>query len=148
MKPGIDKFLLTSSAALFAEVAPRLAGHYVQGSVTMQAFLQMLAATEFNRAASNRSIDNAGMRKIFRSAARACPEPELKERMERAAKAKEVSLLVADLDASGVELRNILIAVHTLSERTMSPWGQKVSRACLRFMASSASRNLVQVQPM
>ncbi len=148
MKPRVDTFLTTSAMALLGEAVPMLAGHYIEGSVRTQAFLQMLLAPVFDAAADNRVQDIAAIQKLFRRAARDCPDADLKAALEASGRSKSSSLRVSSLDETWGALARQMIALQTLAEESPAPWGPGMTRACNRLMAESARRHLIQVLPM
>lgn len=148
MKPRVDTFLTTSAMALLGEAVPKLAGNYIDGSVRTQAFLQLLLAPVFDGAADNRVKDIEAMRKLFRRAAKDCPDAVMAASLAAAAREKTSSLRMSALDEVWSALAKQMIALQTLAEEAPTPWGKAISRACNRLMAESAVRNLIQVPPM
>lgn len=148
MKPRVDTFLSTSAMALLGEAVPKLAGNYIEGSVRTQAFLQLLLAPVFDGAAENRVKDIDAIRKLFRRAAKDCPDAAMATALTEAARGKTQSLRIGLLDEIWSGLAKQMISLQALAEETPSPWGKAMVRACNRLMAESAGRHLIQVPPM
>lgn len=148
MKPRVDTFLTTSAMSLLGEAVPKLAGDYIEGSVRTQAFLQLLLAPVFDGAADNRVKDIEAIRKLFRRAAKDCPDAAMAASLAAAAREKTGSLRMSALDDVWGALARQMISLQALAEETASPWGKAITRACNRLMAESAGRHLIQVPPM
>lgn len=148
MKPRVDTLLTTSAMSLLGEAVPKLAGDYIEGSVRTQAFLQLLLAPIFDGAADNRVKDIEAMRRLFRRAAKACPDAVVGGELLAASRGKTGSLRLGVLDEVWSALARQMIALQTLAEDTPTPWGKAITRACNRLMAESAGRHLIQVPPM
>lgn len=65
MKPEADQILGLSAFQLLGTLSPLLPEAYAQGTASLIAFMMMLSAQEYNRAADIRVKENEDMRALF-----------------------------------------------------------------------------------
>lgn len=116
MKPEADHILGLSAMQMLGQLSPLLPEGYPQGTASLVAFMMMLSAQEYERAAEIRATENADMRALFAELASQIGDAELKAKLEAAAKTKDSSLKISALDAANYDLRKILIALHEYAD--------------------------------
>lgn len=112
MKPEADQILGLCAFQLLGTLSPLLPDSYAQGTASLIAFMMMLSAQEYGRAADIRVKENADMRALFAKAAPKLRDAELKSNLEEAARGNEASLEISVLDVENYKLRRLLIALH------------------------------------
>ena len=100
MKPEADQILYRSAEQLQLEIAPQLRTGYAQGTVSLVAVLNIMAAQEYERGAEIRKLENDDMRALFRQLAPFAADAELRTRLEAAAATRDASLAISALDAA------------------------------------------------
>lgn len=116
MKPEVDQILGLSAGQLLGGIAPLLPTGYSQGAVSLVAFMMILSAQEYERAADIRVAENNDMRALFTSLAAQVDNAELKAKLETAAATMDSSLKISALDAANYELRRLLISLQIYVE--------------------------------
>ena len=142
MKPEIDQILNVSAMQLTTALAPQLPAGYAQGSVSLIAFMMMLSAQEYDRAADVRAAENADMRALFGELAPHVKDSALQTRMEAASNTDDESLRISALDAANHELRKLLIDAQTHIETLGAPEAEQKIWNVLR---SSADRRVLKM---
>jgi len=112
MKPEADQILGLCAFQLLGTLSPLLPDSYAQGTASLIAFMMMLSAQEYGRAADIRVKENADMRALFAKVAPKLRNSELRAKLEEAAGGNEASLEISVLDAENYKLRRLLIALH------------------------------------
>ncbi|HEY1632394.1 MAG TPA: hypothetical protein VGF56_13835 [Rhizomicrobium sp.] len=115
MKPEVDQILNLSAMQMLGTIAPLLPSGYATGSASLLAFMMMLSAQEYDRAADIRVVENTDMRALF---AELAPRVDagLRGKLEAAAATKDASLKISALDASNADLRKLLAELHEAIE--------------------------------
>lgn len=135
MKPEADQILGLSAFQLLGTLSPLLPDNYAQGTASLIAFMMMLSAQEYNRAADIRVRENADMRALFAAFAPKLRDEDLKAKLEEAAHDSESSLEISALDAENYRLRRLLIALHEFADDANHRAASKEIWALLKRMA-------------
>jgi len=135
MKPEADQILGLSAFQLLGTLTPLLPDSYAQGTASLIAFMMMLSAQEYERAADIRARENADMRALFAKLAPKFRNAELKSKLEEAAQTQDTSLEISALDAVNYKLRQILIALHEHVDAENDRAASKEIWALLKRMA-------------
>jgi hypothetical protein len=114
MKPEVDQILNLSAMQMLGTLAPQLPPGYATGSASLIAFMMMLSAQEYDRAADIRAAENADMRALFAELAPRVGDAALAGKLRAAASGKDESLRISALDAANAELRRLLIVLHAV----------------------------------
>jgi len=115
MKPEVDQILNLSAMQMLGTLAPLLPQGYATGSASLLAFMMMLSAQEYDRAADIRVAENADMRALFAALAPKV-HGDLRQNLEAAAATEDASLKISALDAGNAELRKLLAELHEAVE--------------------------------
>lgn len=145
MKPEVDQILGLSAGQLLAGIAPLLPAGYEQGTASLIAFMMMLSAQEYDRAADIRAAENAELRSLFGELAPLIADAQLKSALLEAAATKDVSLSVSALNAANHELRRLLIALQTQVEQMPGARARGAERRIWDVLRASAARRLVRL---
>jgi hypothetical protein len=148
MKPEVDVVLQSIVQKLLTDVAPAIGDEYVRSNVEVMAGLLAAAAEEFDRAAEVRVQDNEGMRRIFREVVPSLPELDLRERLEAAAKERDASVRVRDLNVANDRLRALLIELQTYVETREEDWARRANRAIWEELRASTERRAISLWPL
>lgn len=141
MSPEVDQILGTSAGQLMA-LAPLLPEGYGQGQASLLAFMMIMSAQEFERAAEVRFRENTEIRALFRKFSSAVEKPGLRKRIEAAAKTRDESFAVSALNRTNAELRRLLILLQIHVEQEGDTAAQK---AIWDVLKRSAARRLVRL---
>ncbi len=143
MKPTVGRALEVCAAMLMGEVAPNVAPSYRQASVLSAGVLLMSVGEELDRIAERRITENSELRDIFRDAASAVADPDLRSRLADAAANVESDYRISALDASNDALRALLIELHAhLESLPGEPARALESRIWSELAASTERRRL------
>ncbi len=142
MKPEADQILGLSAFQLLGTLSPLLPDAYAQGSASLIAFMMMLSAQEYERAADIRAKENADMRALFAALAPGVRDAALKTKLESAARGTQTSLTISALDAQNYELRHVLIALHECVDAADDAGASKAIWALLKRMADRRVLNV------
>jgi len=112
MKPEIDQILVTSALQLLSDLVPRLPEQHLQGEASLIAFMLLLSANEYGRAAEIRAAENADMRALFAALAPKVRGEDLRRELQAAVSGEDGSLAIAALNESNYALRRFLIRLH------------------------------------
>jgi hypothetical protein len=148
MKPEVDVVLQSIVQKLLTDVAPAIGDEYVRSNVEVMAGLLAAAAEEFDRAAEVRVQDNEGMRRIFREVVPSLAELDLRERLEAAAKERDASVRVRDLNVANDRLRALLIELQTYVETRAEDWARRANRAIWEELRASTERRAISLWPL
>jgi hypothetical protein len=135
MKPEADQILGLSAFQLLGTLSPLLPDTYAQGTASLIAFMMMLSAQEYGRAADIRAKENADMRALFAALAPKLGDAHLKAKLEDAARSQDVSLEISALNAENYKLRRLLIALHEYVDEADDRTGSKEIWSLLKRMA-------------
>lgn len=135
MKPEADQILGLSAFQLLGTLTPLLPDSYAQGTASLIAFMMMLSAQEYGRAADIRAKENADMRALFASAAPKLRDAELQKQLKDAAQGEETSLEISALNAENYKLRRLLIALHEYVDAANDHAASREIWALLKRMA-------------
>jgi hypothetical protein len=135
MKPEVNDILTGVLGTVLTDIAPHLPEGYPQGSMTMIALLNIFAAQEYDRAAEIRAHENDAMRALFADVAGGVMVPDLRARLERAAKDADDSLRISALNKTNSDLKELLIELHTLAEESDSAWGRSTDELIWALLA-------------
>ena len=128
-------------------VAPHVTPAYRQSSVGVSALLLGMVREEWDRAAARRSEENAALRALFRDAAPAQTDTDLRRRLEEAAASSEKSLLISDLERANDALRSLLIVLHAQVELQTGPEARRIENAIWRELRASTERRKLALAP-
>ena len=145
MKPEVDQILGLSAGQLLAGIAPLLPAGYEQGTASLIAFMMMLSAQEYDRAADIRAVENTELRALFGELAPLIADAQLKSALVEAAPSKDVSLSVSALNMANHELRRLLIALQALVEQMPGARARGAERRIWDVLRASATRRLVRL---
>jgi hypothetical protein len=145
MKPEVDQILGLSAGQLLAGIAPLLPAGYEQGTASLIAFMMMLSAQEYDRAADIRAAENTQLRALFGELAPPVADAQLKSALLEAAATKDVSLSVSALNIANCELRRLLIALQALVEQLPGAKARAAERRIWDVLRASAERRLVRL---
>ena len=147
MKPEVPKVLEIVAGRLLFDVAPNVTPSYRQSSIGVTAMLLGMVREEWDRAAARRVEENASLRALFRDAASAVTDTDLRLRLEAAAIASDASLLVSELERSNDALRGLLIELHALVEQQSGAASRAIEDAIWRELSASTERRKVALAP-
>ena len=116
MTPEADQILNLSAMQILGSLAPLLPPGYAQGTASLVAFMMMLSAQEYGRAAEIRAAENTAMRALFAELAPTLSDAALAAKLKAASAQEDKSLAIAALDAANADLRRLLIALHAAVE--------------------------------
>jgi hypothetical protein len=145
MRPEVDQILGLSAGQLLAGIAPLLPASYEQGTASLIAFMMMLSAQEYDRAADIRAVENTELRALLDELAPLIADAQLKSALLEAAPTKDVSLTVSVLNAANHELRRLLIALQTQVEQMPGAKARAAERRIWDVLRASAARRLVRL---
>lgn len=147
MKPEVPKVLEVLAGKLLFDVAPFVTPAYRKSSIGVSALLLGMVREEWDRAAERRSGENAALRELFRDAAPAVPDTDLRRRLEAAAGMRETSLLISELDRANDALRALLIELHAAVEQETGPEARRIENAIWRELVASTERRRLSLAP-
>jgi len=130
---------------LMTEVAPNMRDEYRQANVNLLAFVSMLIAVEFDRAAEVRFSENREMRELFGRAAEVVEDSNLRERLTAAAGGSDPDLHVTRLTAANNDLQRLLVELHATVEEQTGPGAEEIRREVWAFLRRSAERRALQI---
>jgi len=145
MKPDVDQILGLSAGQLLATVAPLLPAGYAQGTTSIIAFMLMLSAQEYDRAAEIRATENAELRALFGELAQLVDDADLRSALSDAAITKDKSLNISALNASNESLRRLLITLQTQIEDMRGPEARQAERRIWEVLRAGAARRLLRL---
>ena len=145
MKPDVDQILGLSAGQLLATVAPLLPAGYAQGTTSITAFMLMLSAQEYDRAAEIRATENAELRALFGELAQLVDDADLRSALSDAAITKDKSLNISALNASNESLRRLLITLQTQIEDMRGPEARQAERRIWEVLRAGAARRLLRL---
>ena len=145
MKPDVDQILGLSAGQLLATVAPLLPPGYAQGTTSLIAFMLMLSAQEYDRAAEIRATENAELRALFAVLAPLVEDAGLRSALTDAAATKDKSLSISALNESNQRLRRLLIALQTEIEERPGPDARQAERRIWEVLRAGAARRLLRL---
>jgi len=145
MKPDVDQILGLSAGQLLATVAPLLPAGYAQGTTSIIAFMLMLSAQEYDRAAEIRATENAKLRALFGELAPLAGDADLRSALADAAGGKDESLTVSALNASNQALRRLLIALQARIEDMRGLEARQAERRIWEVLRAGAARRLLRL---
>jgi hypothetical protein len=132
MKPEIDHILGVTAGQIAMEIAPLLPASYSQSTAGLLSLLLSFCAQEYERGAEIRVAENADMRKLFAEFAASVTDAALKAKLSDAARAKDASLKISDLNTANSALKTLLIALQTDCEARGDAKAQAAIWAVLR----------------
>jgi hypothetical protein len=147
VKPEVPKVLEVVAAKLLFEVAPNITPSYRQSSIGVTAMLLGMVREEWDRAAARRVEENAALRALFRDAAGAISDTDLRRRLEAAAASSDTSLLVSELERGNDALRALLIELHAHVEEQPGAASRAIEDAIWRELSASTERRKVALAP-
>lgn len=150
MKPEVHDVLGVFAGSLLTSVTPEIESQYVRDDLALMAFLLMVSAEDYDRAAEVRVQDNRSMRTLFAAAAEHVADADLKQRLEEAANGNEASLRITDLNASNDALKRLLIEVHEHIETAASngaTWAHALDRKIWDILDASTQRRAISINP-
>jgi hypothetical protein len=145
MKPEVDQILGLSAGQLLAGIAPLLPAGYEQGTASLIAFMMMLSAQEYDRAADIRAVENTELRALFGELVPLIVDEHLKSELAQAAASNDASLNVSALNAANYALRRLLIALQTHVEQLPGAKARAAERRIWDVLRASAERRLVRL---
>ncbi len=145
MKPDVARLLEVAAAHLMTRAGPALPAGYPRSSALVLAVLLAELKTEFERAAARRVEENDALRLLFAEAGTAVEDAELAGRLAEAARERDASLLVPDLEAANAGLRGLLIELHAHVEDLDSPEAARIEEAIWRELAASTERRRIGI---
>ena len=148
MKPEADTVLSQSAYRLLFEIAPSMPAGYGQGTVSLIAVLNLMAAQEYERGAEIRAAENGDMRALFGETVDLVRDVVLREKLKEAALSHDTSLRISDLNAENEKLRSLLIALHAHVEELDGEAARQAERVIWTVLKASAARRLVTLPPM
>jgi hypothetical protein len=140
MKPEVDQILNLSAMQTLGTLAPLLPPGYSQGTASLIAFMMMLSAQEYDRAADIRARENKEMRALFAKLAPRIRDAVLANELKAAAATTDASLTISALDVSNARLRKLLIAMHPQVEAD-----QAANRAVWTVLRAMADGRLLKL---
>jgi FKBP-type peptidyl-prolyl cis-trans isomerase (trigger factor) len=147
VKPGVEKVLEVLAGSLMMEIAPHVSQAYRQSSVGVSAILLTMIREEWDRAASRRIEENAALRALFRDAAPAVTDTDLRRRLETAAAERDPDARVSTLDSANDALRALLIDLHAHVEELDSAEAKRIDEAIWKELALSTERRRFALAP-
>lgn len=148
MKPEVHDVLGVFAGSLLTNVTPEIESQYVRDDLALMAFLLMISAEDYDRAAEVRVQDNQAMRTLFADAAQHVAADNLKQRLNEAANGEDPSLRITDLNAANDALKRLLIEVHEHVETAASngaPWAHALDRKIWDILHASTQRHAISV---
>ncbi len=140
MKPDPQRVLEQTAAQLALDVAGAVQPRYRQAAVGMLAGLLIAVREEFDRAAARRVEENAALRALCAEGAGVVAEAALADRLRVAARTRDESLRVPDLDAGNRALRALLIELHAHVETLATAEARALDAAIWRELVASTER--------
>jgi hypothetical protein len=147
MRPRIETVFQLVAADLLERVAPAISSSYHQGTVGMVATILMIAAEEWDRAASRRIEENISIRSLFRDAAPAVRDSSLRQRLSELAAAEDRDLRASALESNNCALRAALIDLHTYVENESSTDARKIEDEIWKELVKSTERRKLVAAP-
>ena len=121
-------------------VIPAISPTYHQGTIGMVATLLVIAADDWDRAASRRIEENQAMRMIFRKAAPVVSDKALSDRLAQLASTEDNDIRVSALENNNGTLRAALIDLHTQIESQSGNEAREIETAIWKEIATSTER--------
>ncbi len=147
MRPRIETVFQLVAADLLERVAPAISSSYHQGTVGMVATILVIAAEEWDRAASRRIEENASIRILFRDAAPAVKNSRLRQRLSELAAAEDRDFRVSALEANNCGLRAALIELHSYVENDTGPDARRIEDEIWKELVKSTERRRLVAAP-
>ncbi|HTK80222.1 MAG TPA: hypothetical protein VL286_07250 [Rhizomicrobium sp.] len=144
MKPDVDQILNQSAGQLLGTIAPLLPTGYAQGTTSLLAFMMLMSAQEYERAADIRAIENAEIRALFAELG-SLADSGLRARLSEAAATKDNSLRISTLNAANDELRRLLIVLQAHLEERPGAGARDAERRIWQVLKATAQRRLVRL---
>lgn len=141
MKPDVDVVMQGFLGTLFSDIAPHLTAEYAVGHVSLMAMMLFMTAHEHEVAAENGVADIRDMRALFADAVTLVEAGSLKDRLQAAAGAGELSLRLSALRAEADKLKALLIELHEHVENSKAPWARTLEARILVLLSASAQRH-------
>ena len=153
MAPEVGDILRASFLQMLTQIAPQMKNDYDARSVSLLGTILMLCAEEYERAADIRVKENDAMRALFLKAQllkaqRLMGDARLAEEIARAAKRKEQSLEISELNQVNHDLKRALIRLQSFCEEEKAPWAEEMEKeidACLQLIAKG---RIIELPPM
>jgi hypothetical protein len=147
VKPDVDRFLEVAAAHLLMKTAPALRDGYEQSSAMALAALLMSAREEHDRGAARRVEENAALRSLFAGAGSVVADTQLWSRLSEAARSRDESLLLSDLETANGVLRGLLIELHAHVEEMDSAEARSLEAKIWSELAESTERRKLSLGP-
>jgi hypothetical protein len=148
VKPDVDRTLRLLAQSLMLELGPALGNDYASKSALLSALLLSSAAEEWDRAAERRAEENGALRELFRDAAASGVEDAaLRDRLGAAARARDASLRVSELERANAELRSLLVELHAHVEGLPTPAARELESRIWSELRRSTERRRLAMQP-
>jgi hypothetical protein len=145
MKPEIDQILGVTAGQIAMEIAPLLPASYSQSTAGLISLLLGFCAQEYESGAEIRVAENTDMRALFGKFSASVQDAALKAKLSDAARSKDGSLKISDLNTANSALKTLLIALQADCEARGDTKAQAAIWAVLR---ASADRRFVKLPGM
>jgi|GEM_PF-265494 hypothetical protein len=112
MRPSCDDILKILGNALVTEYMPKIPADKPRTDLALMALMIGVVGEEIERAAARRLEENQELRDLFAKVLPIVRDPDLKRRLEQAARTREEDFRVSALDRLNAELLTLLIELH------------------------------------
>ncbi|MBS0470171.1 MAG: hypothetical protein JSR60_03795 [Proteobacteria bacterium] len=143
MSPEIPTILQFSLQRLLGGITEHGAA-FAQGQAGLIGMMMTLSANEYERGADIRATENAEIRALFAELAPGVRDAALKSELDAAAKSRDPSLRISDLNAGNYALRRLLTRLQIYAEEHGAETAQQRIWAVLKALAA---RRLVSLGP-
>lgn len=147
MRPEVTRVFQTFAMDLMMRVIPEIGSAYHQGTIGMMASMLLMAADEWDRAASRRVEENARLREIFAASAPVVTDSALRDRIVALAATRDDDLRVSALEKNNCDLRAALIDLHAHVEALEGAAARRVEEEIWRELAKSTERRMLSTAP-
>lgn len=147
MRPEVTRVFQTFAMDLMMRVIPEIGSAYHQGTIGMMASMLLMAADEWDRAASRRVEENARLREIFTASAPVITDSALRGRIVALAATRDDDLRVSALEKNNCDLRAALIDLHAHVEALEGAAARRVEEEIWRELAKSTERRMLSTAP-
>jgi len=147
VKPDVDRLLEVAAVHLMLKTAPSIGTGYEQASAMALGALLMSVREENDRAAARRVEENAALRSLFADAEAVVADSPLQTRLCEAARSRDESLLLSDLESANGVLRGLLIELHVYVEELDSAEARRVEAMIWSELAASTERRKRSLGP-
>lgn len=147
MRPRIETVFQLVAADLLERVAPAIASSYHQGTVGMVATILVIAAEEWDRAASRRIEENGSIRALFRDATPAIKNSALRKRLSEFAADQDRDFRVSALEANNCALRAALVDLHSYVENEAGADARRIEEEIWKELVKSTERRRLVAAP-